>query len=239
GREGDPHREPGADGRRGARRVVGQSLPLHRLHEDRRGRAGRGAGLGVRVRLHPFGLVEPESLREALDVFAKLDGEARFVAGGTALIPMIRLGLVKPDRLISLNRLAALTEIRLLDDGLLGVRVPPPPKGARSGYSKFTARSAEDKALVGVAALIVLDGGRCTEARIGLGGVAPTPVRARRAEATLRGEVLSNAAVRAAAEAAAAEAEPLSDLMGSADYRREMIRVWVRRLLVALRDGTR
>ena len=276
-------------------------------------------------------------MREALDVFAKLDGEARFVAGGTALIPMIRLGLVKPDRLISLNRLAALTEIRLLDDGMLGVgamathaeishdrlvqagwpllaeavkrvaspairasgtiggnlayaeaasdpapalmcldaevrvashagrrampineffrgfyeaalepgeivtgvSVPPPPKGARSGYIKFTSRSAEDKALVGVAALIVLDGGRCTEARIGLGGVAPTPVRARRAEATLRGEVLSNAAVRAAAEAAAAEAEPLSDLMGSADYRREMIRVWVRRLLVALRDGTR
>jgi CO/xanthine dehydrogenase FAD-binding subunit len=51
----------------------------------------------------------------------------------------------------------------------------------------------------------------------------------------LRGQALSDAAIRAAAETAAREAEPLSDLMGSADYRREMIRVWVRRLLVALR----
>jgi CO/xanthine dehydrogenase FAD-binding subunit len=42
---------------------------------------------------------------------------------------------------------------------------------------------------------------------------------------------------RDAAQRALQEAEPLSDLMGSADYRREMIRVWVRRLLTALRDG--
>ena len=118
------------------------------------------------------------------------------------------------------------------------VRVPPAPKGARTGYIKFTSRSAEDRPLVGVAALIALDeAGRCREARIGLGGVAPTPIRAGRAEAALRGEVLGDTAVRAAAETAAREAEPLSDLMGSADYRREMIRVWVRRLLAALRDA--
>ena len=43
--------------------------------------------------------------------------------------------------------------------------------------------------------------------------------------------------IRAAAEAAASEADPLSDLMGSADYRREMVRVWVRRLLTALCEG--
>jgi aerobic carbon-monoxide dehydrogenase medium subunit len=290
------------------------------------------------VRLHAFGLAEPESLSEALDAFARLDGEARLIAGGTALVPMIRLGLVKPERLISLHRLAALGEIRLDEraglelgamathaaiersplvragwpllaeavhrvataairtSGTIGgnlayaesasdpapallcleaevrvaglggrrsvpiggffrgfyeaalepgeivtsVRVPPPPLGARSGYVKFTSRSAEDRPLIGVAALVVLDArGRCTEARIGLGGAAPTPIRARRAEAALRGEVLSDAAVRAAAEDAARESEPLSDLMGSADYRRAMIRVWVRRLLVALRDGTR
>jgi carbon-monoxide dehydrogenase medium subunit len=116
------------------------------------------------------------------------------------------------------------------------VRVPPAPEGARTGYVKFTPRSAEDRPLVGVAALLVLDeAGRCREARIGLGGVAPTPIRAGRAEAALRGEALSDATVRAAAETAAQEADPLSDLMGSADYRREMIRVWVRRLLVRLR----
>jgi aerobic carbon-monoxide dehydrogenase medium subunit len=289
------------------------------------------------MRLHPFGLVEPESLTEAFDDFATLDGEARFVAGGTALIPMIRLGLVRPDRLISLHRVTGLAQIRLLDDGALGlgalatladlhrermvragwpllaeavrrvaspairasgtiggnlayaeaasdpapallcldaevhvagragwraipiteffrgfyeaalepgeivtaIRVPPPPGGARSGYVKFTSRAAEDKPLVGVAALLVVEDRRCVEARIGLGGVAPTPIRVTRAEAILRGEVLSEAAIGAAAEAAAHEADPLSDLMGSADYRRRMIRVWVRRVLIALRDRTR
>jgi carbon-monoxide dehydrogenase medium subunit len=289
------------------------------------------------MRLHPFDLVEPESLTEALDAFATLDGEARFVAGGTALIPMIRLGLVKPDRLISLHRVAGLARIRLLDDGALGVgalatladlhrermvrvgwpllaeairrvaspairasgtiggnlayaeaasdpapallcldaevhvagragwraipiagffrgfyeaalepgeivtaiRVPPPPGGARSGYVKFTSRAAEDRPLVGVAALLVVEDRRCVEARIGLGGVAPTPMRAVQAETILRGELLSEAAIGATAEAAAQEADPLSDLMGSADYRRRMIRVWVRRVLVALRDQVR
>lgn len=287
------------------------------------------------MRLHPFRLVEPESLTDAFDALARLDGEARLVAGGTALVPMIRLGLVKPDRLISLHRLTALTEIRVdggdlelgamathadiarsslvrngwpllgeaarrvaspairtsgtiggnlayaeaasdpapallcldaevrvagrggsrsvpvarffrgfyeaaLEPGeiVTGIRVPPTPAGARSGYVKFTSRSAEDKPLIGVAALIVPDpAGRCVEARIGLGGAAPTPIRARAAEEILRGQAPSDAAVRAAAETAAHEAEPLSDLMGSADYRREMIRVWVRRLLITLRDS--
>ena len=288
------------------------------------------------MRLHPFRLVEPESLPEAIAALGRLDGEARLVAGGTALVAMIRLGLVKPDRLVSLHRVPALTEIRvengslelgamathadiersrvvrdgwpLLADavrrvatpairtsGTIGgnlayaeaasdpapallcleaevrvvgsrgsrtvpigqffrgfyeaalepgeivtaIRIPPPPARARGGYIKFTSRSAEDKPLVGVAALVTLDAsGRCVETRIGLGGAAPTPIRAERAERTLRGEALTDAAARAAAEAAAQEADPLSDLMGSADYRREMIRVWVRRLLVALRDGT-
>jgi len=289
------------------------------------------------VRLHPFRLLEPESLPDAIEALGRLDGEARLVAGGTALVAMMRLGLVKPDRLVSLHRVAGLSRIaveggalvlgamtthadiersRVVRDGwpllagavhrvatpairttgtiggnlayaeaasdpapallcldaevrvagaggervvpiarffrgfyeaalepgeiVTAVRVPPPPPGARGGYVKFTSRSAEDKPLVGVAALVALDAsGRCVEVRLGLGGAAPTPIRAAGAERALRGEALTDAAIRAAAEAAAREADPLSDLMGSADYRREMIRVWVRRLLGSLRDGTR
>ncbi|HKW90723.1 MAG TPA: xanthine dehydrogenase family protein subunit M, partial [Methylomirabilota bacterium] len=56
-------------------------------------------------------------------------------------------------------------------------------------------------------------------------------------EAVLGGQALTDAAIAAAAEAAAEEADPLSDLMGSAGYRRRMIRVWVRRLLTGLRGG--
>jgi aerobic carbon-monoxide dehydrogenase medium subunit len=122
---------------------------------------------------------------------------------------------------------------------VVGLRVPRLPPGARSGYVKYCSRSEEDKPLVGVAAVAVLDGSprRLRDVRIGLGGVAPTAVRARGAETRLRGRVVDDAAIREAAEAAASECEPLSDLMGSADYRREMVRVWVRRLLVGLIDG--
>jgi aerobic carbon-monoxide dehydrogenase medium subunit len=70
------------------------------------------------VRLHPFRLVEPESLPEAIDALGRLDGETRLVAGGTALVAMIRLGLVKPDHLISLHRVAALSQIRIENGAL-------------------------------------------------------------------------------------------------------------------------
>ena len=74
---------------------------------------------------------------------------------------------------------------------VVGLRVPRLPAGARSGYVKYCSRSDEDKPLVGVAALVVPDGspGRLGEVRIGLGGAAPTAVRARGAEARLRGRV--------------------------------------------------
>src|SRR5262249_25090096 len=119
------------------------------------------------------------------------------------------------------------------------IRVPAASNSSVSGYLKFCPRSAEDKPLVGVAALIERDreGGRCRDVRIALAGAAPTAIRAGRAEAALRGEILTDGAVRAAADAAAAEADPLSDLMGTARYRREMVNVWTRRLLTALREG--
>jgi carbon-monoxide dehydrogenase medium subunit len=289
------------------------------------------------VRLRPFELLEPTTVAEAVAALAERDGEARPVAGGTALVPMIRLGLLQPERVVALHGIAELggirgepaglelgatvthaelsrapvvrsrwpllaeaaatvaspairtlatvggnlayaeaasdllpallvldAEVRVAGRGgervgaaatffrgfyeaalepgelITGVRVPPAPAGARSGYVKFCPRVAEDKPLVGVAALLLLDGarGRVEDLRLALAGAAPTPLRARRAEAAVRGEPLHDAAIRAAAEAAAAEADPLSDLMGSADYRRDMVRVWVRRLLTALRDGT-
>jgi len=287
------------------------------------------------MRLRPFALAEPESVPEAVEVLSRLEGDTRIIAGGTALVPTMRLGLVAPDRLVSLHRILGLSEIRVskgvLEVGamatlaalarhsalragwpllaqaagrvatpairssatlggnlcyaeaasdpapallcldtpvrvadsvgervvpiaefftgfyetavapgevLTGVRVPAVPPGARGGYVKFCPRSAEDKPLIGVAALLVLDAAkRVGEIRIALAGAAPTPIRARAAEATARGQGLSDRVIREAADAAAAEAEPLSDLMGSADYRRQMIRVWVRRLLTALREA--
>jgi len=72
------------------------------------------------VRLHPFTLSEPETVPEAVDALARLDGEARVIAGGTALVPTMRLGLVRPDRLVSLHRAPALSGIRV-DGGALDI----------------------------------------------------------------------------------------------------------------------
>ena len=72
------------------------------------------------MRLPPFELAEPESLPAALDALGGAGGEARLVAGGTALVPMMRLGLIRPERVISLNRVSGLGEIRT-ESGTLSV----------------------------------------------------------------------------------------------------------------------
>jgi carbon-monoxide dehydrogenase medium subunit len=120
---------------------------------------------------------------------------------------------------------------------LTGVDVPPMPAGARWRYLKWTPRAQEDKALVGLAALLVMDGRRCRVARLGLGGVAASPVVLARAEQALEGRELDAAAIARAADAAADEVEPMTDLQGSAEYRRDMLRVWVQRVVTGLAEG--
>jgi carbon-monoxide dehydrogenase medium subunit len=116
---------------------------------------------------------------------------------------------------------------------LVEIVVPAPPKAAKAGWAcQKLGRLQSDIAVVSAAAGIGLDErGACTWARIALGAVAPTPIRAKRAEALLVGRVLNRAAVDAAAEQAAAEAKPVSDVRGTAEYRRAMCRVLVARAL--------
>jgi CO/xanthine dehydrogenase FAD-binding subunit len=122
---------------------------------------------------------------------------------------------------------------------LARVDVPALPQGARAAYLKHSI-SPEDLAIAGVAVVVVpgeKSGAPAREVRIGLGGVAPVPFRAAKAEAALNGRELSDDAIRAAAEIAAGEAEPMSDPHGSADYRRKMVKVLVRRAIVAALNG--
>lgn len=117
---------------------------------------------------------------------------------------------------------------------LTAIDVPAMPAGARWRYLKWTPRAQEDKALVGLAAMLVVRDGRCAAARLALGGVAASPVVLRAAERALEGRPLDAAAATAAADAAAAEVEPMADLQGTAEYRRDMLRVWVRRVVAGL-----
>lgn len=113
------------------------------------------------------------------------------------------------------------------------VVIPVRERVSSGVYLKLMRKRAVDVALVGVCFYAELDdsGSKVDRVGIGLGGVAPTPLRAPQAEALLRNVTVSEA-VRAlpdAAEEAVAAARPISDIRASADYRRDIVRVYVRR----------
>ncbi len=112
------------------------------------------------------------------------------------------------------------------------IRVPPPE--GRSTYRRHTPRAFMDIAVVGVAARLDLQNGRVESAGIALAAVGPTPIRARRAEAALRGERFGSALARRASQIAAEETSPIDDVRASAWYRRRMVEVLTFRALEAL-----
>lgn len=285
------------------------------------------------MRLRPFEYHEPASLEEALDLLGRHGEDVRLLAGGTALLLMIRYGLVRPAHVASLHRLDALRGIRsdgdvlrigaltphgdiaasplvrahcpvlaeaarrvatpairnmgtiggnlcyaesasdpapallsleasavlarrtgrrtvelaggfyrglydtAIDEGeiLVEIEVPRQPAPGSGAYLKWSPRSLEDKALVGVAAVLTVEGGTCRDLRLGLGGVNASPVRLPAAEAVARGQRLDEGLIRAVASAAAQEVQPLGDVQGSAEYRRQMVEVWVARALRQVR----
>lgn len=87
---------------------------------------------------------------------------------------------------------------------------------------------------MGVAVVITLDSqdGVCREAKIALGAVAPTPIRAYDAESILRGKAIEKELIEKSAEVAAGEARPITDIRGSSQYRREMVKVLTRRAII-------
>ena len=118
----------------------------------------------------------------------------------------------------------------------IAVELPQGPYGDH--YIKLGVRQALEISLVNVAALIRLDGpdGPIKEARIVLGSVAPTPIRALSAETVLAGQVPSDALFERAGEAAASDSKPIDDFRGSAEYRRDMVGVLTRRALKTALD---
>ncbi len=116
------------------------------------------------------------------------------------------------------------------DEIITGVTVPRPPAGTASAFARYTPTSPTDWPLVNVAVLLGLDAaGRCDRLEIGIGCVAGRPLRVPGPETRLLGERLTAGALRALADLCAGRAEPVSDLRGSADYKREMVKVFVRR----------
>ena len=114
---------------------------------------------------------------------------------------------------------------------LTEIDVPYPASGSKGVYLKHAVRGAMDIAMVGVAVLITPDSGKnnMQDVRIGLGAVAPTPVRAPKTEALLRGKPLTAALLKEAAAMAASESSPISDQRSSGEYRRWIVEALTRR----------
>ena len=115
---------------------------------------------------------------------------------------------------------------------LTGVSVPSIPAGAGSAYVKFP-HPASRYAVVGAAAIVEAQGGRCSSASVVVGGVETTPTRASSVEAALVGSDLSDGALDAAAAALSGDltGDPMSDIFASDEYRRAMAAVYLRRAL--------
>lgn len=113
------------------------------------------------------------------------------------------------------------------------ISVPRLPPNSGGAYLKFLPRTADDYATVSAAVVVTLDRARkiFTDVRIALGSVGITPIRAREAEAVLRGQPVKAEALSEAAEKAKQAVDPVSDFRGSAAYKKEMAGVFVRRAL--------
>ncbi len=117
------------------------------------------------------------------------------------------------------------------DEILAEIQVPNLLPQSGGVYIKRTIRKAMDLAIIGVAAIVTLDGDTLSDVKIALGTVAPTPIRARRTEEVLRGKKLSDDLLQKAGQTALDESSPRDSLRSSADYRRKMIKVLVIRAI--------
>jgi aerobic carbon-monoxide dehydrogenase medium subunit len=278
----------------------------------------------------PFELAEPATLKEAIGLLDADDPTVRPIAGGTALMLMMKAGVYQPSKLISLRNVKELTSIGTAPDGALrigamtplavversaavrahapvitrmlrtlsNIRVrnvatiggslahadphmdmPPvlialgahvtvtspagertipvealfagyyetvlarnelitsvviPAQGSgRAAYLKCTTRAVHDWPALGVAVAVESDGTTVRDARVVVSAATETPGRLASVEQALRGGRVGDALWRQAGEAAAAEAETISDGQGSAAYKRQLVRVYVGRALAA------
>ena len=114
---------------------------------------------------------------------------------------------------------------------LTEIQIPAPPPRTGTVYTKFNIIES-DLATVSVAASVTLGAGDdvCQNVRIALGAAAPTAMRAKKAEAVLKGKKITEALLGQAGEAAAEEADPISDIAASEEYRRELVKILVPRM---------
>jgi 4-hydroxybenzoyl-CoA reductase subunit beta len=193
--------------------------------------------------------------RRAINFCMKCDGETCWVAPGSerclavqssdsapilcALGARVRLKSPRGDREIPLEDLYQEDGIRYLKkepDELLSDILLPPVDGVRASYKKLRRREAFDFPVLGVGAALRFEGEIVREARIFLGAVSSSPVRATEAEALLVGKALTDESIAAAADRAYSVARPLDNTDFEYAWRKKMARVFVRQALDQVRS---
>lgn len=154
-------------------------------------------------------------------ILISLDAKARIVGPAGERTVTVEEFFVGPGRTV------------LASDEILAEIIIPEQATTGSNYIKFGLRKAGALAVVGVASSVVMDGDVVKDTRIVLGAVAPIPMRAKEAESVLRGKKVSQDLIDQAGQVAASEAKPISDIRGSAEYRRNLVSVLTRRSLKA------
>jgi aerobic carbon-monoxide dehydrogenase medium subunit len=282
----------------------------------------------------PFELVEPATLKEAIAAIDPDDPTVRPIAGGTALMLMMKAGVFTPRKLVSLRKLDGMSGIKTAGGALtigaltplsdvehspdvarhapvipqimkrlsnvrvrnvatvggalahgdphmdlppvaiaLGARVRiaglggerelavedlltgyyetalkaneliaslhiPAQGKTRAAYFKVTAGSADDWPALGVAVALETDGAAIKSARVVVSAATPKATRLKSVEKLLAGASADDKTLKAAGEAAAAEAEIIGDVRGSAAYKRELLRVYIGRAVRAAMGAT-
>lgn len=155
--------------------------------------------------------------------------------------PLIALGAMvkatdgETERLIRIDRFFAGPGKTILNQGeiLAEIQIDKPTPQSRGVYLKHTLRRSLDLAIVGVAVLVRMDGEACSDIKISLGAVAPTPIRAKGAEEFIKGKKIESEILEKTGRIASDETDPINDSRSSADYRRMMVKVLVKRAILA------
>lgn len=195
--------------------------------------ARRGCPLLVEA-LHQVGHVEIRNRGTVCGSLAHDDPAAELPVAAVALEAQIVAQSRRGRRTIAAGEFfrSFLTTALAADELLTEVRFPALPPGAGWGFVEFARRHGDFALAVAAVVLERGPGGVCRAARIAVGGVGPTPVRARRVETSLVGAPLSRERFAMAGRDVAAMVSPPSDAHASADYRRKVTAVAVERALV-------
>ncbi|SIQ12563.1 xanthine dehydrogenase family protein subunit M [Pseudacidovorax sp. RU35E] len=148
-----------------------------------------------------------------------------------ALDARVVLGSARGERVLIMEEFLVDYYVTALepDELVLEIRVPLQLPGSEGVYTRFLRTAAEHRPLASVALVVRRDGALCHEARLAIGASVPIPARMRRAEAFLAGRRITAAVAAEAADIVAQDIAPVSDLRGSAEHRREMVRAMTRR----------